>query len=66
MLFKNVCVLVLVTKVTPALEELNIKHERKHWQLSCYLGWDPNPNSGKRQLAVSGNASDHTIIRADP
>ena len=27
-------------------------------------GWDWNPGSGDRQLAVSGNALDHTAIRA--
>ena len=29
-------------------------------------GCDSNPDSGERQLAVSGNALDHTAIRAGP
>ena len=31
-----------------------------------YPGWDLNPDSGGRQLAVSGKALDHTAIRAGP
>ena len=30
------------------------------------LRWDSNPDSGDRQLAVSGNALDHTAIKAGP
>ena len=31
-----------------------------------YHGWDTNPDSGERQLAVSGNALDHRAIGAVP
>ena len=33
--------------------------------LTCH-GWDSNLDSGERQLAVSGNALDHTARRAGP
>ena len=33
--------------------------------LAC-PGWDSNLGCGERQLAVSGNALDHTAIRAGP
>ena len=37
-----------------------------HWQLSHMHGWDMNPDSGERHVAVRGNALDHTAIRAGP
>ena len=38
-----------------------------HWQQSIMpQPHDSNPGSGERQLAVSGNALDHSAIRAGP
>ena len=37
-----------------------------HWQLSYMPGRDSTSGSGERQLAVSGNAFNHTAIRAGP
>ena len=50
------------------LEETGVPGENhrltpSHWQLSH---WDLNSGTGERQLVVSGNALDHTAIRAGP
>ena len=37
-----------------------------HWHCTHLPCKDSNPGSGKRQLAVSGNALDHTAIGAGP
>ena len=47
-----------------AVPSQNHRLTPSHWQFSHMPWWNLNPDSGERQLAVSGNALDHTAIWA--